>query len=182
MIGATTEPDRIIAPLWDRFYVPAIDPYTDDEMSEIVLGMAARVNVPVSTEAAEIYGTAATGVPRKARQFVLMHRDLMVNHGSAPLPEDVMKVLRIGMDGLTNDHMKYLRALRTLGGTKGVATIRMMMDLPETVVNDLERLLVERGYIAYGASGRELTSEGYERIEDPLTRFSPETTTEEPPR
>lgn len=110
--------------------MPAIDPYTN-EMSEIVLGMAAQINVPVTNEAAEIYGTTPTGVPRKARQFVLMHRDLMVNNGGAPEPEEVMHVLRIGMDGLTNDHVKYLKALRTLGGTKGVATIRMMLGLPE---------------------------------------------------
>lgn len=164
VIGATTEPDRIIRPLWDRFYRPTIDPYTDDEMRQIVLGMAERSGVAVDDGTATQYGMAATGVPRKAKHIITMHRDLEISQRTVPTAKETLDMLRIGADGLTADHVKYLQVLDKLGGSRGVSTIRSMMELPESVINELERLLIDRNYIKYTNSGRELTQEGYNRL------------------
>lgn len=165
VVGATTEPDKIIRPLWDRFYRPTIDPYTDEDMAAIVMGMAGRVRVRISETDALVYGAAATGVPRKAKHIVTMVRDLGITNGRPATPAETLAMLRIGSDGLTADHVKYLRVLVKLGGSRGVNTIRSMMELPTSVVTELEKLLIDRGYINYSTSGRELTTAGYTRAE-----------------
>ena len=65
IIGATTEPEKIIPPLFDRFPIkPPFDDYTADEMRDIVHRMAYASGIELDDMQAAVLGSAAGGVPR----------------------------------------------------------------------------------------------------------------------
>ncbi len=166
VIGATTEPEKVIPPLYDRFQIrPAIVPYTDGEMAQITLGMVSLANMEMSVEVATALGRAAGGTPRNARQLVLTARDLGEITGKEPSAEDVLSLCRVEPDGLTSSHMDYLRCLEKMGGTAGLRTLSMMLRLADAVIRELERLLLELGFVTYSGQGRELTTLGHRRVE-----------------
>lgn len=165
IIGATTEPEKIIPPLYDRFVIkPDFEPYTDDEMGRIVQNMATQAGVSLRRGMAKELGRAAGGTPRNARQLVLATRDLTTTLDKTPTPTQVLNLCGVGSDGLTDGHMRYLEVLEQFGGQAGLKTVANMLRLNETVVRDHERLLLSRRLITYTDRGREMTSEGYARL------------------
>jgi Holliday junction DNA helicase RuvB len=161
VIAATTEPQLVTPALYQRFSIPLkLDPYTPNEMQRIVLGMAARAgNVEIDADLAMQIGQASGGTPRVAGILVKAARDL---EKRGPLTiEGILSLCRMDPTGLTQSHLDYLKALRDLGGTAGLSVLTTMLRLHETVVRDLERLLIDRGLILYGERGRELTNPGW---------------------
>lgn len=167
IIGATTELDKIIAPLYDRFHIkPPFDDYTDEEMGIIVKNMADKIGVRFSKEEAEIIGKATGGVPRLAKALVSMARDLETTD-----PELIFKKSRITKDGLTEMHLRYLKALYDCGGTAGIEIVGTHLSLPKSVLSDLEKLLVKKNMIEYTKQGRNMLPLGYKQI-DKKTKFN----------
>jgi holliday junction DNA helicase RuvB len=164
IIGATTEPQKIIPPLYDRFAIkPRFEPYSTTELGRIVKGMARKADVTMSQRTAEVLGMAAGGTPRNARQLVLAARDLWFSLGRLPRPKEILDLCGVEADGLTDHHLAYLNALDSLGGEAGLKLIATSVRLHESVCMDLERLLIERGFIKYGDRGRSLTADGVRR-------------------
>ena len=58
----------------------------------------------------------------------------------------------------------YLRTLRDLGGSAGLANLRSMTQLPVQQIEVLERLLQKRGFIRLESTGRELTNRGWAKL------------------
>lgn len=155
-IAATTEPEKVIAPLHERCITPPFDPYTDRQMGRIVQNMARKVGVDIDRETAVKVGKATGGVPRQAKEIVRMMR----NKGTTD-PDTIFESLRITADGLTEYHLRYLAALNDCGGTAGLEIISAHLRLPKAVLVDLERLLVQRKAVEYSKQGRQLTGKGY---------------------
>jgi holliday junction DNA helicase RuvB len=161
IIGATTELDKIIKPLYDRFQIkPAFDPYTDEEMGQIVQNMAVKIGVEFDFETAKVLGRATGGVPRNAKAIVNMARDLGTTD-----PGPILKMCRLTPDGLTENHVRYLEVLKDCGGTAGIEIIGAHIGLHKAVIIDLERLLVDRGMIEYSKQGRMLAPAGYKQTQ-----------------
>lgn len=156
IVGATTEPDRVITPLFDRFPIkPAFDDYSDDEMAQIVTRMAQISGATLDSKMALELGKATGGVPRNAESFITTLRD-MQEKGVSDTTAEVLRICRVRADGLTQDHQDYLATLRQMGGTAGLRMVATHMRKPEPYVRDLERLLVKKGLIRYGERGRVL--------------------------
>lgn len=171
IIACTTEPQDLIRPLYERFEascLPPFAPYTDEELSQIVMGMAAKGGIDMDDETAMALGKAAAGIPRIARQFILAARDL----GGSPTAEEILEFCQVAPDGLTQNHLSYLRTLEQLGGLKGVGLRQVcaMMRLNEGVVRGLERLLFDRGLVVPTPTGRALTPAGMARVTTRRTR------------
>lgn len=150
IVGATTEPKKIIKPLWDRFLLkPPFDEYSDSEMAQIIIGMANILHLTFDEDQAKILGRATGGIPRAAKQFVRMAQDL--NSESAM---DILDRCMITPDGLTLDHMNYLEVLIKMGGQAGLSMISTHLGLSTELVMDIERLLVKRNMIQFSKSGR----------------------------
>lgn len=167
VIAATTERDKVIGPLYDRFHIkPPFSPYTDDEMGLIVQKMAEKLNVTVSEDTAFDLGRATGGVPRIARTLVLAARDLQVVHArrKPAAAEEILDFCCVDPDGLSAEHVRYLENIDYLGGTAGQKNLEMMMQMPPNAIREIERLLVVRNLIEYTSQGRELTPAGYERL------------------
>lgn len=161
-IAATTRPEKVIKPLWDRFLIkPEWDEYTDEDMGRIVAGMARRANVELPTDVADGLARAAGGTPRVAGSLITAARSLAAI-GEALTVEAILDLSEMDVDGLSSRHVNYLRALSELGGVAGLSGLCSMLQLSSSVVEDLERLLIKRGFIRKdGTSGRTLTDVGW---------------------
>jgi Holliday junction DNA helicase RuvB len=119
VVGATTEPQKLLPTVVQRFPIkaPRFEEYTDDELARIVMGMAAKADVPLGPDACVVLGRAAGGAPRCARDFVLAAHDLWVGTDKTQLPtaQEVLDFCTVGEDGLNDAHLAYLRALDLLG-------------------------------------------------------------------
>lgn len=165
VIGATTEPDKVIPPLYDRFPIkPSFEEYSAADMGLIVVGMAEKVGTSINGDACEALGRATGGVPRNARQFVLAARDLEIDLGRVPCVKEVLDLCQTDEDGLTDQHYEYMRVLHQLSDIAGLQPLRNLLRLPESTVRDLERLLLSFELIEFTDRGRELTDKGLDKI------------------
>lgn len=165
VIGATTDRKEIIATLRDRFpYKPEFDPYTDEEIAQIVQSMALRTGFDMDDKVAVTLARACGGTPRRARDFVFAARDLRILNGGEPTAEEILDHLRIDPDGLGVEHWKYLTALKKLGTKAGLAPIAAYLNEDPKVVVQTERALIEQGLIRLTGSGREMRTEAFERM------------------
>lgn len=162
VVGCTTEPDKVISPLRDRFPIkPRFSEYTDEDMGRIIQGMGAKVDVAFKPEEAIVLGGACAGTPRQARDIVIAARDLQTTD-----PETILDMCEIDEDGLTRDHMDYLRVMYRCGGIAvGLTTITTLMRLPDATIREIERLLLKRDLLALEKTGRELTNKGFAKIQ-----------------
>lgn len=173
VIGATTEPQAIPKALWDRFDaaggVPMWDPYSDDELTAIVGQMSRQLGIKLDEKTCRTFGTASAGIPRHAEKFVLTHRDLTITNAKTgiapPSADDTLALLRTASDGVTARHHHLLTTLDLLGGTKGLKPLAGVMRVSEKVVEDLEVLLIEMGYIELTDRGRDLTAKGHRYLQ-----------------
>jgi Holliday junction DNA helicase RuvB len=161
IIGATTEPDKLVAPLYDKFTTkPHFDPYSDEEMGLIVRGMAKMLKVMLKPDQAEELGRATGGIPRNARSLVLAARDLAVDLRRPATVEEILGLCRVDGTGLKHEHYLYLETLNTMGGKAGLKNIQTYMRLPETMIRELERHLLHLRMIELTGSGREILAKG----------------------
>lgn len=165
VIGATTEPENIIEPLRDRFPIrPVFDDYSDRDIAKIIEGMGKRLgDVWMTRRQAVRLARACGGVPRNAKMFVKMAQDL---GGYDVNVDEILRICRVTGDGLTYDHVSYLRSLDDCGGKAGVDILQAHVRLSKTAMIDLERLLIKRDMIQYTKGGRVLTSKGYKALKD----------------
>lgn len=165
IVAATTEPKKIIKPLWDRFTLkPPFDDYTDQEMGQIVQRMAEKVGHPLPKGEALALGRACGGVPRNAKGFVKMAQNLKSTHA-----EQILKQCRVTKDGLEINHLTYLETLINSGGQAGLDVLTTHTGLQKEVVLDLERLLVQRGYIEFSKGGRVAQNLAYKLLNKKVT-------------
>lgn len=168
IVGATTEPEKVIPPLYDRFRIkPVFEAYSEQEMALIVVGMAEKAGLEVSPDDAVILGHATGGTPRNAGSLVLAGRALQVKLKRVPTAMEILEFCDIDTDGLDRQHYRYLETLSKFGGTRGLAQIATVLRLSPTVCMDLERLLFHKDLINYGTGGRELTALGYRKVKPP---------------
>lgn len=166
VIAGTTRRDLVIPTLYDRFPIkPVFADYSPEQMAQIVVGMGDRLGVAVPVEVASELGEATGGTPRNARGLVSAFRDLR-DMGEDPVTVDaILDLVGVSHDGLNEEHVKYLRLLANSDkGKLGLNPIAAQMQLRPTVVEDMERLLLKRGYVELGVGGRVLTARGHERL------------------
>jgi Holliday junction DNA helicase RuvB len=169
-VAATTVPQKLDKALWDRFEIPDWDDYSDEELAQIVVKMVAKAKLPaLSAKDAHALGRAAAGIPRRAMHLVLALRDLSSSYGRPATAAEVLNFKRTDLDGLTSAHRKYLVTLQALGGQSGLKTLCSLLQRPESVVCDLEMLLIKHALIEPTPQGRTLTAEGMRRVHELTT-------------
>jgi Holliday junction DNA helicase RuvB len=175
VVGATTELEKIIKPLRDRFiHRPKFEEYTDEEMATIVKRMSDRIGMDITNDECLALGRASAGVPRQARTIVYTARDL-----NSCNPDLVLETCGITHDGLTEDHLEYLLALNKMGQIAGVDVLSNYTGLPKDVILDLEKLLVRKSLIEYSPKGRLLMVKGMQLLNQIDSPDSPATVVED---
>ena len=164
IVGATTERGQIQPPLWDRFHVkPAFQPYTLEELGNIAVVMAKKLEVEIDYETAIAYAYAAAGRPRRIREYVVMARDL----GNSD-PSEVFEILGITSAGLNDLHIQYMKVLSKNNYQAGLDRIAANLRMKKAEIFDLEQILVDQGFVEYGTRGRILTTAGMEHLGEDL--------------
>lgn len=160
VVAATTERDKVIRTLSSRFAItPEFEPYSDGELGLIVARMAAQAEVDLDQETAMALGRASGGIPRNAEHLVLAARALGVS-GRPVSTETILEFCQTDPDGLTVLHKRHLDVLHSQGDQASEKTLATLLDLSGTAVRDLERLPLQKGYIVYTPTGRQLTATG----------------------
>jgi Holliday junction DNA helicase RuvB len=162
-IAATTRPDRIDEAVMSRFPIRLrLDPYTDEEMIQIITQMAATHDVELDRGEAEVLALAAGGVPRMARDLV----DAYVSLGyvGRRTAEEALRLVGVDADGLTKDHVSYLKALDRLEGQAGAVPLSNLLRCSQGQLMMLERLLIQKGMITMSPRGRVLLARGDRRL------------------
>jgi Holliday junction DNA helicase RuvB len=169
VVAATTDPDKLLKPLVDRFGCKlTLDPYTDEDMVHIARGMVARCWPagidPLDDSTCAVLATASASVPRDLRSLVMAGRDLALI-GEIPSAEEILILCDTDPDGCTRAHLDILERLdRSPKGTAGLATLSTALRVPVDMIRRTERLLLDRDFVALTPSGRTITPEGRARL------------------
>lgn len=161
IIASTTEGDKIIRPLWDRFRVkPTFDPYTDEEMTQITLGMARKYHLTVDEEWATGIALASLGSPRNVRSLVEIAWEITTVTRELPSVREVLLATRTTPAGLSIEHVRYCEVLQHAGGIAGLETMRQLLGMPAGHIERLEIDLIRQRLVVRTGRGRELTGLG----------------------
>lgn len=163
VIGATTELTKVIPALRDRFIIPHFDPYTDDELTQIVTNMARAVNVIMSEADFAKLGRASGGKPRQGSLLMYVAEDLQSSAGHPVTADAVLMTIGLTEDGLNQDHVEYIKRLYARDSPMGMQVLKQMLPLDESMILDLERLLLGLDLVERTDKGRMLTNAGMRR-------------------
>lgn len=164
VIACTTERHGVIKPLLTRFPVqPRFEDYTEDELGRIVKDMAERAGLDLDELLCRKLGKATGGTPRMAEGLVIAARTLGQAERTLTF-EAILDLAGCDESGITHDHAAYLQVLADIGGVAGLDKIASMLDLHPSVVSGLERLLIRQDLVIFGERGRELTAEGFRKV------------------
>ncbi|UCE03852.1 MAG: Holliday junction branch migration DNA helicase RuvB [Candidatus Latescibacterota bacterium] len=172
LVGATTRPGMLTAPLRSRFgMVIRLDYYGPDDLKQIVQRSARLLEIEVSDDGAAEIARRSRGTPRIANRLLRRARDFaQVEHrGAIDLNVARYSLERLDIDARGLDEMDR-RLLQTIvgkfdGGPVGVATLASALSEDvETLEDVYEPYLIQEGFLARTARGREATRLAFEHL------------------
>jgi len=175
VIAATTDAGKLPETILNRFPIRSVlDPYTPEQATEIALYMAGNLRFgsetpPLTARTAVLVADAANGNPRDMRALLTILRDAYYG-GLAEVDEngdyDLSTMLEwagLTADGLTKIAQDYLTVMMVdFSGKAGEKTIASALGEPGPL-RHVERLLLQKGFIAVTATGRQMTKRGVTR-------------------
>ncbi|MBR4708205.1 MAG: Holliday junction branch migration DNA helicase RuvB [Pseudobutyrivibrio sp.] len=176
LIGATTRPGLLSAPLRDRFgIIGHMDYYTPEELSTIVTASAAKLNAPIDYEGAYQIALRSRGTPRLANRYLKRVRDYAEVRFNGSITKEVASVtldsLEVDTLGLDNNDRSILLAIieRFNGGPVGLDNLAATVGEDSGTIEDVyEPYLLQHGLIIRTPKGRVATKEAYEHFHMPI--------------
>lgn len=172
LIGATTIAGQLTKPLRDRFGIEAhLEPYTTDELCEIIMRSSVILCVPCDEEGAKELASRSRGTPRIANRFLRRARDYADVIGSGKLTKEMvdialnrMEVDKLGLDELDR---RILRAIiiNYSGGPVGLETLAQSLgEDAATIEGVCEPFLMQLGFLNRTKGGRCATELAYRHL------------------
>jgi Holliday junction DNA helicase RuvB len=172
IVGATTRPDLLSAPLRDRFgAVYRLDFYDEPAMLAIVERGARVLAIAITDDGAHAIARRARGTPRVALRLLRRVRDYAQVRGAgvidAAIGAEALALMEI--DGMGLDDLDR-RVLDTIiskfgGGPVGVETIAASLGEEAGTVEDVvEPYLLQLGFLDRTARGRVATEQAYRHL------------------
>lgn len=176
LIGATTRPGLLSAPLRDRFgIIGHMDYYTPEELSTIVTASAAKLNAPIDYEGAYQIALRSRGTPRLANRYLKRVRDYAEVRYDGRISKEVaaatLDSLEVDTLGLDNNDRNILLAIieRFAGGPVGLDNLAATVGEDSGTIEDVyEPYLLQHGLIIRTPKGRVATKEAYEHFGMPI--------------
>jgi len=157
IIATTTDLCNLPEPLVDRFgFVETLKFYSEEELAEIALRSAKRLNVPLIEPIAEAIAKRARDIPRLANRYLLRLRDLNSTTNIDAMQEafELLGVNEAGMDELDRQYLATL-INRFNGGPVGLETLAKSMGFEsKSIAKFVEPFLMRRGFIEISSRGR----------------------------
>ena len=172
VIGATTRTGLISAPLRARFRVHEhLDFYTDDELAQIVLRSAGRLNVPIDNGSAMELAHRSRGTPRLANNRLRWVRNFSISEADGcivpALARQALDMAGVDSSGLDKQDRKYLETLIRVyhGGPAGIEAVAATMNVSvDTLADDVEPYLLRTAFVVRTRRGREATLPAYKHL------------------
>lgn len=172
LVGATTRPGLITAPLRGRFgIIFHLDFYGIDELKQIVKRSAGILNVPIDETGANEIAKRSRGTPRIANRLLRRVRDYAeVDHdGSidAHVAGDALDRMEVDTFGLDEMDRKLLMTIieKFDGGPVGLGTIcAALHEEKDSIEEIIEPYLLQIGFLNRTPRGRMATRLAYEHF------------------
>lgn len=172
LIGATTRSGMLSGPMRDRFKMHEhLEFYSVEELAQIIRVNAAKLNTPITDEAALELARRSRGTPRIAnarlywtRNYAAALHDGVITEAIARAALDKAEVDR---DGLDKNDRKYLETLIDLygGGPTGVEALAATINLAsDTLTDEIEPYLLREQYITRSPRGRLAMPRAYQAL------------------
>ena len=175
LVGATTMPGLLSAPLRDRFgIISKLEYYEDEELEKIANRTAKVLSVKIDGAGAKEIGMRSRGTPRIANRLVKRIRDFAeVKYDGVitkKVADETLDSLDIDKFGLDENDRKYLQVLINNSNGKGVGLDTLAITLGEdsgTIEEVYEPFLIMKGLIKRTKSGRVATELAYKHLDIP---------------
>ncbi|MGH7265287.1 MAG: Holliday junction branch migration DNA helicase RuvB [Candidatus Rokuibacteriota bacterium] len=172
LVGATTRPGMLSAPLRERFGIfHHLDFYSEEELARIATRSAGILGVRVDGEGAREIARRARGTPRIANRLLRRVRDFAQVKGDGSITAviaDAALTLE-GVDGRGLDRLdrRFLQAIMEHygGGPVGLEAIAATInDEAETLAEMVEPYLLKIGFVVRSPNGRKATPAAYQHL------------------
>jgi len=183
LIGATTRPGMVAAPLFTRFGIPLrLDFYNHKDLAAIIRRSASILDVPIDPPAVNLLADTCRGTPRVANRLLRRMRDFAQILGDGaitePVVKDGMNRLNIDIHGLEEQDRQILRTIIELygGGPVGAETLAISVgEEIDSLEVFYEPFLIQKGLIQRTARGRIATPHAYRIIglPEPISQDTP---------
>jgi Holliday junction DNA helicase RuvB len=173
LIGATTKPTLLSAPLRGRFgIIEQLEYYSVDELTEIVIRGASVLSIAIEErEAALEIAKRSRGTPRVALRLLKRVRDIAEAQKKEKVDLRIAKraldILGIDDEGIDEQERRLLSVLIELfeGGPVGLSTLAAAMSEEERTIEEIyEPFLLRKGLLERTKVGRIATKKAYERL------------------
>lgn len=172
LIGATTRAGMLTAPLRDRFgEIHKLEYYSIEELSEIILKSAGRLDTSLDLESARELARRSRGTPRIANRLLKRVRDYasVANNGfiTKNITDESLDLLDIDKYGLDSTDRKYLECIieRFGGGPVGLETLAASLGEETDTLEDVyEPYLLQLGFIQRTPKGRIASDFAYSHL------------------
>jgi len=172
IIGATTRPGLLSAPLRNRFGATfQLNFYTTEDIKKIVQRSADILGVKANPDALDIIASRSRSTPRIANKLLRRVRDFADVEGQGfitkEIAEKALDFLEIDRMGLEPGDRKILVALieKFNGGPVGLQSLAAAaMEEEDTILDIYEPYLMQQGFIERTPKGRVATRLAYEHL------------------
>ncbi len=176
LIGATTRPGQLSAPLRDRFgMLMRLELYTPEELGAIVKRSAGILEIPIDDAGANEIARRSRGTPRIANRLLKRVRDFAQVLGDGVIDEKTankaLERLEIDDLGLDRIDRKLLSAIihTFSGGPVGLETLGATIGEEGVTIEDVyEPYLLQLGFLNRTPRGRCVTKLAYEHLGVPV--------------
>ena len=165
LVGATTRPGMLTAPLRDRFgVIDHLEYYTPEELYEIIIRSADLLEVEIDNDGAMQLAKRSRGTPRLANRLLKRVRDFaQVRYDgviTGEVARDALDLLDVDQYGLEMLDRKILETMITKfdGGPVGLDTLAATIGEDSGTIEDVyEPYLLMNGFITRTPRGRMVT-------------------------
>lgn len=172
LVGATTRPALLTAPLRDRFgAISRLDFYDQPAMEEIITRSARILAVDIEPEGSVEIARRARGTPRVANRLLKRVRDYAQVRASGVITADVARealdLLEIDALGLDDVDRRVLSTIveKFDGGPVGIDTLAAATsEETDTIMDVYEPYLIQLGFLQRTPRGRIATRRAYEHL------------------
>ena len=172
LIGATTRPALLSAPLRNRFGATfQLNFYTKEDVEKIVERSANLLNIKIEPEALKIISARSRFTPRVANRLLRRVRDFAEVEGNGVITKEIsehaLNFLEVDHAGLDIGDKRILLALieKFSGGPVGLQSLAAAaMEEEDTILDIYEPYLMQCGFIERTPKGRVASRLAYEHL------------------
>jgi Holliday junction DNA helicase RuvB len=181
LVGATTRPGMLSAPLRERFGIfHHLDFYSEGELTRIVARSAAILGASIEPPGAVEIARRSRGTPRIVNRLLRRVRDYAQVNGDGiitrAIAEKALELEGVDPQGLDRLDLRFIDAIidHYHGGPVGIEAVAATInDEAESLIEMVEPYLLKIGFVVRTPAGRRVTREAYAH----LGRSAPEKST-----